>query len=56
MNDAESKAVWEIMDIMRDGLERAFHQGYTIGFEHRTQVEASEVLKAFLKHETTEGK
>ena len=48
----KEKALKELMDIMRDGMSKAYYEGYSSGFEHKNQLEVVEALKDLLEKET----
>ena len=51
MNETKTMALRELMNIMREGMSGAFYEGYTAGFEHRTKIEATEILKKIIDME-----
>ena len=51
MNEHNVEAMKELMEILKDGMNEAFSQGYVAGFEHRTRMEASRLLKTYMDSE-----
>ena len=51
MDETKTMALRELMGLMRESMSGAYYEGYTAGYEHRTKVEASEMLKKILDME-----
>ena len=51
MDNVRIRALQDLMDIMRDGMSKAYYEGYTAGYDHRSRLEAVESLTDLLKRE-----